>query len=283
MGADLPLDPEYVAARGVLLDALEALGEHSGAVVVAGAQAIYMRAGASVLPIADLTTDADLALDPTLLSPTPDLEAMLEAGGFEHVEHGGGPEPGSWQIDAVLRGVEVKIPLDLIVPAGASAGGRRGARLGTHGNRAARRSAGLEAALVENKPMRITALNPEDGRSAEARVAGLPALLIAKSHKIHDRIEAGIEDRTYDKDASDIVRIMQSQTAGQMAAALDALRADRSAADSTELGLTYFEELFGRRNGEGIAMAIRALRVALPEDRVRAICLAYSEQLRAAT
>jgi len=81
--------------------------------------------------------------------------------------------------------------------------------------------------------MRITALNPEDDRSAEARVAGLPALLIAKSYKIHDRIDAGIEDRTYDKDASDIVRIMQSQHAGQMAAALDVLRADPSAGDSS--------------------------------------------------
>lgn len=62
-------DPEYVVARRILLDALDALGEHRGAVVVAGAQAIYLRAGAAVLPIADLTTDADLALDPALLSP----------------------------------------------------------------------------------------------------------------------------------------------------------------------------------------------------------------------
>ena len=69
-------DPEYVAARRVLLGALEAFGEHAEAVVVAGAQATYLRAGSSVLPVADLTTDADLALDPALLAPTPDLEAM---------------------------------------------------------------------------------------------------------------------------------------------------------------------------------------------------------------
>jgi hypothetical protein len=281
MGADLTPDPEYVAARRVLLDALEALGEHSGAVVVAGAQAIYLRAGAAVLPVADLTTDADLALDPALLSPAPDLEAMLKAGGFAHVEHGGAPEPGSWETDAILRGKAVKIPLDLIVPAGASPGGR-GARLGPHGKRAARRSAGLEAALVENKLMRITALDPTDDRSAEARVAGLPALLIAKSYKIHDRIEEGIKDRTYDKDASDIVRIMQSVPAGPMTAALGELRENPAAGASTELGITYFEELFGRRNDEGIAMAIRALRLAMPEERVRAICLAYSAELRAA-
>jgi hypothetical protein len=264
----------------VLLDVLDALGEHRGAVVVAGAQAIYLRAGVGVLPIADLTTDADLALDPALLSPTPELEAMLEAGGFEHVEHGGAPEPGSWQTDATVRGKPTKIPLDLIVPFDAVAGGRRSADLGPHGNRAARRSPGLEAVLVDNQLMQITALDPEDDRRTEARVAGLPALLIAKSYKIHDRIEAGIEDRTYDKDASDIVRIMQSVSAGPMAASLAVLRNDSVAGTSTELGMARFENLFGRRGGEGIAMAVRALRLAMPEERVRAICLAYANQLR---
>lgn len=168
-------DPEYVEARRVLLDALDALGEHRGAAVVAGAQAIYLRAGAGALPIADLTTDADLALDPALLSPAPELEAMLEAGGFEHVEHGGAPEPGAWQTDATVRGKPTKIPLDLIVPFNVAGGGRRSADLGTHGSRAARRSPGLEAALIDNQLMTISALDPTDGRHTEARVAGLPA------------------------------------------------------------------------------------------------------------
>lgn len=75
---------------------------------------------------------------------------------------------------------------------------------------------------------------------------------------------------------------MQALATPSMAAALAGLRADRRAGSSTELGIAHFEELFGRRNGDGIAMAIRALRVAMPEDRVRAICLAYAEQLRAA-
>jgi hypothetical protein len=274
-----PPDPGYVAARRVLLDALEALGEHRRAVVVAGAQAIYLRAGAAVLPIADLTTDADLALDPARLSPAPDLEAMLKAGGFEHVEHGGAPEPGSWEIDTTVGGVPARIPLDLIVPSGAAAGGRRSAKLGPHGNRAARRSAGLEAALVDNESMRIPALDPADGRESEARVAGLPALLIAKAYKISERIELGDRDRTYDKDASDVLRIMQSLAPAPMAARLGALRADPAAGASTELGIAHFEALFSRRNGEGIAMAIRALRQAMPEERVRAICLAYAGEL----
>jgi hypothetical protein len=273
-------DPEYVAARRVLLNALDALGEHRGAVVVAGAQAIYLRAGAAVLPIADLTTDADLALDPALLSPAPDLEAMLKAGGFDHVERNGVLEPGAWQTDTTLRGKAVRVPLDLIVPTDASEGGRRSAELGPHGNRAARRSSGLEAALIDNELIAIDALDPADGRSTEARVAGLPALLIAKSYKIFDRIEAGIEDRTYDKDASDVVRIMQAMAPAAMGASLEGLRANPAAGASTALGIAHFEGLFGRRNGEGIAMATRALRRAMPEERVRAICLAYAGELR---
>ena len=205
----------------------------------------------------------------------------MKARGFEHVEHSGVPEPGSWEIDTTLRGVPVTVPLDLIVPAGAAAGGRRSVKLGPHGDRAARRSPGLEAALVDNQLMRITALDAEDTRSVEVRVAGLPALLIAKSYKIHDRIEVGTRDRTYDKDASDVVRIMQALAARPMATALAGLRADPAAGESATLGATYFEGLFGRRNGEGIAMAIRALRLAMPEARVRAICLAYAAELSA--
>lgn len=41
MPSERSLDLEYGAARRVLLDALEALGTHRKAVVLAGAQAIY--------------------------------------------------------------------------------------------------------------------------------------------------------------------------------------------------------------------------------------------------
>jgi hypothetical protein len=275
-------EPEYVAARRVLLDALDALGEHRNAIVVAGAQAIYLRAGAPVLPIADLTTDADLALDPALLAPAPELEALLKEGGFDHVERNGALEPGSWQISATVRGKAVKIPLDLIVPADAAGGGRRSAELGPHGDRAARRSVGLEAALIDNESMRIAALDHADRRSTKARVAGLPALLIAKAHKISDRVDEGRGDRTADKDASDVVRIMQSMPPTRMAATLAEIRKDPAAGDSTALGISHFQELFGRRNGEGIAMAIRALERAMPAERVRALCLVYASEIGAA-
>jgi hypothetical protein len=84
------------------------------------------------------------------------------------------------------------VPVDLIVPEAASTGeGRRGARLGPHGNRAARRAVGLEAALVDHSPITISALDRADARVMTAEVAGPAALIVAKAHKINDRFAAG--------------------------------------------------------------------------------------------
>lgn len=271
-------DEEYVEARRVLLDALSALGGHREAIVVVGAQAIYLRAGEGELPISAFTTDADLTLDPSRLEDEPDLEAALRDAGFEHVERNGAAEPGAWQVDGSVREISVKVPLDLIVPGGASRG-RRGARLGVHGKRAARRSSGLEPALIDNEPISIAALDDVDPRSFTVRVAGLPALLVAKCHKIADRIDEGGRDRTSNKDASDVIRILQACPPGPMGATLSRLSGHPMAGPSTLTGIAYFQALFARRNGEGIRMATAALGPAMPEARVRALCLAYSERL----
>jgi hypothetical protein len=47
------LDPLYVAARRVLLDALEALGVQRDAVILVGAQAIYLYTGSIEFAIAE--------------------------------------------------------------------------------------------------------------------------------------------------------------------------------------------------------------------------------------
>src|SRR5664279_1845197 len=104
-----------------------------------------------------------------------------------------------------VSGEQVVVPVDLIVPEAAATGGRRrGARLGPHGNRAARRSVGLEAVLVDHDTMTVAALDPRDDRSIDAEDAGVAALLVAKAHKIHDRSAGGRADRLKDKDASDL-------------------------------------------------------------------------------
>ncbi len=96
-------DPEYVAARRALLDALEALGGQRQALVLVGAQAIYLHTGAGTLAVAEYTTDADIAVDPRLLLPLPGLaEAMERAGFFLDTLQGA---VGIWSLRQVVAGI----------------------------------------------------------------------------------------------------------------------------------------------------------------------------------
>jgi hypothetical protein len=277
-------DEQYVQARRVLLDALEALGAQRRSVIVAGAQAIYLQTGPGSLPVADFTSDGDLAVDPELLTDEPTLASLLEGRGFRLKQFGDAPEPGIWEAPAVVNGAEVRIPVDLLVPAAvAPPGGNRGARLGSHGKAAARKAPGLEAALVDHKIQRVEALDPEDGRAIRAKVAGPAALLVAKTHKIEDRIASGREDRLDNKDASDVLRLMQRFPVAQLSPVFERLLQDSVAGESTARALDSFGKLFGEPRGRGVAMASDALRIAMPAARVRAISLAYAAALDEAT
>jgi len=271
------VDPRYVVARRVLLDALFALAPHGKAVIVAGAQAVYLRTGATDLAVAPYTTDGDLAINPSLLGDDPNLEEAMTSANFTLlVRPEGHAEPGIWVTRATIDGKTEQIPVDLIVPEGAApGGGRRGARLGAHGKRAAGRAVGLEPALVDHTPMVIGALDPADLRSIEVEVAGPAALLIAKAHKIHDRVASGKVSRVDDKDAADVVRLMQTTQASVVASSLTALRSDPMAGETTGKGTVYLVDLFGRRGRQGIEMASRSLQLALDPDTVTVICTAY--------
>lgn len=272
------LDPIYVAARRVLLDALTALAPHRDAVIVVGAQAVYLRTGDGdlAITIAPYTTDGDLALDPSLLGDEPELEASMLRAGFV-AEH-----PGMWHAVAQVDGSDVIIPVDLIVPEAASTGeGRRGARIPPHGRLAARRAVGLEAALVDHDPLTIAALDPADTRRFTVEVAGMAALLVAKAHKIRDRVTSGRRDRLSDKDAADVYRIMQTARPAAVAETLAVLAVTPVSADVTCQALEYLRDLFGRRAGEGVAMAQRALQLAVDPEQVATLCVRVTEQILA--
>lgn len=276
----LDVDPRYVEARRVLLDALEALAQHGKAVIVAGAQAVYLRTGNAEVAIAPYTTDGDLTLDPCLLGEHPKLEAAMGGAGFRLSRVDGHVEPGVWVAEATANGEEFLVPVDLIVPEGAATGGgRRGARLGVHGKRAARRVLGLEAALVDHSPMTVRALDPADGRALEVEVAGAAALLVAKAHKLHDRVAENRTARLDDKDAADVIRVMQTTSPGDVGATFRTLCAHPIAGGPSGDALAYLEELFGRRGRPGIEMAARALRLGIPEERVETISTAYVGRL----
>jgi hypothetical protein len=87
--AELP-----VAARLALLDALDALRPHLDAVVLIGAQAIYLHTGGADVALAETTKDSDLAIDTRNLAATPKLEIVMREAGFELDPDF--PQPGSW-------------------------------------------------------------------------------------------------------------------------------------------------------------------------------------------
>jgi hypothetical protein len=144
------LDQLYVRAREALLDAAAALGAHLDAVVLVGAQAIYLHTGAADLAVAEYTTDADFAISPVELAGAPLLGNLLQDAGFTAREH-----PGSWLSP---QGVYI----DFMVPDALAGAGTRGARLGPHGKRVARRAKGLEGALLDRDRHMIRALDPAD-------------------------------------------------------------------------------------------------------------------------
>lgn len=280
----MTLDPYYVAARRVLLDALEDLVKHRDAVVVVGSQAVYLRTGHARIGVAEYTTDGDLVLISDQLADSPLLEEVMGER-FEQSSGGQtGPfDPGVWLRRVAVNGLEIDIPIDLLVPEGiAPPGGTRGARLGPHGKRAARKTPGLEAAVVDNNKMAIPAVEQDDQRIIECKVAGPTALLVAKAHKIHDRLGRAEQrpDRLSDKDASDVYRLMLTASPEEVYKAATALLDDQRTAGPTRVGLERLRQQFGARRSPGVEMAVRSLRLGLPEDRIRTICVNYIAALQ---
>ena len=274
----MTVDPNYIAARRVLLDALDALADQLDAVIVAGAQAVYLRTGDTIPGVAPYTTDGDLALDTARLTDEPRLETAMGHRFRPKLVADGSLDPGVWLRTVDIDGTSIDIPVDLIVPeAIAPPGGRRAARLGAHGNRTARRAVGLEAALVDHDTIAIHALDQDDPRVIHSKVAGPTALLIAKAHKIHDRLD--VPDRLVEKDASDVYRLMQATPTAQVQTMLTRLLDDPRAATATRQGVELFRQLFGARSAPGTLMATRSLRGAVPPARVRSICTAFVADL----
>lgn len=276
-------DPRYVAARKVLLDALFALAPHGKAVIVAGAQAIYLHTGANDNGIAPYTTDGDLALDPTILGDTPELAATMRAAGFDILPQPAG-QPGIWCVTLDIEGVKTIVPVDLIVPeAVAPHVGRRSARIPPHDKQSAHKAVGLEAALVDHAPITIAALDPTDDRTITVEVAGLAAMLVAKVHKISDRLKDNKTDRLSDKDAADIYRVMQTASPREIADTMRRLRDDPMAGPVTAEAMELLRDQFGVRNGPAIAMAQRSLALAIDPDQIAAVSVAFTAAILDAT
>lgn len=96
----------------------------------------------------------------------------------------------------------------------AGSGSRRGVRIPPHDKHSARQGAGLEAAIIDQSPMRVSSLDG-DGRSAVINVAGPAALLVPKLHKLGERVDP--PDSLDEKDAHDIYRLLVATETSELA------------------------------------------------------------------
>ena len=264
-----PLDDRYVQARSGLLDALGALGPLRAATVLVGAQAVYehTREQDREFGVAPFTYDADVALHPELLADDPRILDAMASAGFSLTG-----QPGLYKN---AQGIQV----DLLVPE--RLGGRRGrgAGLGVHGNRAARQVRGLEGALVSNSIFTIAALSPQDDRTYEIRVAGPASLVVAKVHKIVERIGARRREDDLDKDAFDVFRLLRAVDTAPLVEEFAALLASDVSRAVTEEALAHVPQLFASADGAGTALVARHLAGLEPEETTREAVAALARDL----
>ena len=270
-------DP-YVLARRVLLDALEGLGSHQDAVTLVGAQAVYLRVGEADIAVAPTTTDADLALDPAVVKESPPLDEIMQQAGFARkIGDAGEPLVGIWE--KLLE--QVAVSVDLLTPAAvAPEGGRRAARLPGHARGTVLKVSGIEAALVDADIARVEALEANDKRAYEIRVAGQGALLIAKVHKILDREDQ--EARLKDKDALDIFRLLRGTSTAELAKRLAIAALDERSRNVTRHALDALPGLFAGSEGDGVKMVLRATEGLMLDAEVVAALNALTNDLLSA-
>ena len=262
-------DENYIRARAGLLDALAALGPIRTAAVLVGAQAVYeyTRERAAEYAVSPFTLDADLALIPELLVEDPRIIEAMEGARYTLTD-----QPGMYRREG---GVQV----DLLVPE--AVGGRtgRGAQLGVHGNRAARQVRGLEGALVSRQPMTIGALGIGDDRAFEINVAGPAALLVAKTHKLAERVDANDVRRLSNKDAFDIFRLLQGIDAATLIDEVNLLACNQVSAEVTKEAMTRFRELFGTSMATGTQFVAQHVEGLEDQDTIVGMSVALSQEL----
>ena len=224
--------PEYVAARHVLLDALDALHDHLDNLILVGAQAVYLHTGEGTLAAPPMTTDGDLALNTTALADTPEIAQALADAGFAPSGN-----PGHW-----LGTKDIAIDI-MVVPhqAGTTSKTARAARIPPHAKNVGRIAPGLEPALVDNDFHLITSFEADDPRTFSLRVANPAALLIAKAIKVSEREDDAHRQptRLKAKDALDMFRLLQAIETDVLVEGLHRHQTELEAARVSTQGLTF--------------------------------------------
>lgn len=264
-----------MAARRVLLDALEALADHRDAVVLVGAQAVYQHTGAGQLGVAAYTSDADLGLDPRKIGNQPLIERAMRSADFTQEHPQRSRNPGIWWKRQIVDGKELDIEVDLLVPTEMSKGGRRSVTMPPHDRGSMLRVSGIGLAMDDNQVRAITSLASDDPRVLEVRVAGVAALLIAKAYKLAERVNSPSPDRLINKDASDVIGLMLASDPAEIGGTLARFFEREGTAELTRRGVDHLDQLFRAPRSPGVGLAVEALDGIQNGDDIRRLAPAY--------
>lgn len=243
------MNAELVAGRRALLEALRALAPHTEALILVGAHAVQEWAGPVDAGIggSPMSMDADLQVDTLALGSDPTLEEAMRGAGFQLARTQGAAQPGIWLSNA---GVQVDL---LVAEAQARGPGSRAAGLDARDRLSARRVEGLEACLHLNVVRPIGALDEADVAPIKIRVARPAALLVAKAHKLGERVAAGGR-RARGKDALDVLRLLLAEEGATTSREMGLLLRNPACSTVARAGVKYVRTLFGAPNAPGCGL-----------------------------
>lgn len=141
----------------------------------------------------------------------------------------------------------------------------------------ARKSVGLEGAVVDNGAIEIIAFEGGDTRRVAVNVAGVGALLVAKCFKLGERLAK--PERLQAKDAGDGYRLFDATAPDEMATTLRTLLDDERSAQAADVALDYARQLFMTPRAVGVQLAAQALHGSLAETTVITVITAYVREL----
>lgn len=129
--------------------------------------------------------------------------------------------------------------------------------------------------------MEIRALDRADERVVTANVAGLGGLVVAKAHKLGERLERGL-GRAMPKDAYDLYRVLVAADTDVLASTIRRLQDDEVAGDATVAAITYLRTWFATPDAAGALLAGEAVAgVADPDEAAAALSLLVADLLAA--
>lgn len=125
----------------------------------------------------------------------------------------------------------------------------------------------------------IRALESTDPRAFDVAIAGPAALLIAKAHKIAERVAEREHRRLEDKDALDVLRLLQATETAALAATVNVLLHADVAREVTREALDILRDQFTDARAAGPQMAARAAGTLASPDVIAASCAALASDL----